>query len=526
MDVATSAEPDPPVLVSAVLRPLWDDRRHLALMPGAYVRDLLLGRGAPGDGGVLEVAHLGGRVRLEVVRRAPGSPDAVVAADTDVHVVPALPPSLHAAASTTAAPASVTGFLRAALSDSPLAPTVLVLTADARRARAPARAAAAAAAGAGAAVFRFAAAALGGALGPKGVRAALDNAFAAARAAAPAVLIIDGSHVLAPAGHALRGGAVALSLRSAREAEGAFAVVLCGVPGGMHPLALVEADNVQSLPDPPGAPDAARMSDVAGVSAWASVSASVGGSSPAKLALRRALEWRRRRHHTFARLGVSSPAGVLLYGPPGTGKTLLARSAASAAGFRLISLDAGRIARGEVGASERALASAFATARREAPCVLFIDEVDAIFAGGSGADGRVVSVLAREIDAAGPDVAVVAATNRPWRVAGSLVRPGRFDACVETPLPDPEGRAEVARVCAGKMGIDGAVADALRRVVRAGACEGFSGADIAGACRRAAMRAIGRGREVTNEDVVAAFGSTTRSVTREAARKIADWKQR
>lgn len=133
------------------------------------------------------------------------------------------------------------------------------------------------------------------------------------------------------------------------------------------------------------------------------------------------------------------PPGVLLYGPPGTGKTLLVRVLAAEAGLNLLAVAIPQLVKPEVGASERALASLFERARAHAPCLLFLDELQAIF-GKRGAIGRVIgrvgkqllSQLLLELDATqagaaggGPTVALVGATNAPEALDSALLRPGR-----------------------------------------------------------------------------------------------------
>lgn len=129
------------------------------------------------------------------------------------------------------------------------------------------------------------------------------------------------------------------------------------------------------------------------------------------------------------------PPGVLLYGPPGTGKTLLVRVLAAEAGLNLLAVAIPQLVKPEVGASERALASLFERARAHAPCLLFLDELQAIF-GKRGVIGRVgkqlLSQLLLELDATqagaaggGPTVALVGATNAPEALDSALLRPGR-----------------------------------------------------------------------------------------------------
>eukprot|EP00171_Calliarthron_tuberculosum_P017805 IDg17805t1 len=256
---------------------------------------------------------------------------------------------------------------------------------------------------------------------------------------------------------------------------------------------------------------------------WEEVNAHVGANTHAKEALEHALAWRRTRESTFIKLGVRPPAGVLLYGAPGTGKTLVVRAGARSANFALRTVDAARLARGAVGASERLLRTAFEEAQTSSPCVLFIDEVDALFAtGGDAAAARLIATLASCMDATNNGtVVIVAATNRPWRVAPALLRAGRFDRVVHTALPTSAERGRIADVYAKKMRLSAVVAVALRET--AAGAQGLSGADIAGACRRAAMQAIARDDEIGVDDIEMAFLNTKRSVSAEAETEIASW---
>lgn len=195
-----------------------------------------------------------------------------------------------------------------------------------------------------------------------------------------------------------------------------------------------------------------------------------------------------------ARLGVSPPRGVLLYGAPGTGKTLVARALASAAEASFIAVRGPELLSEWQGASERAVRDLFRRARGAAPCILFFDEIDAIASSRGGADGatveRMVAQLLTEIDGvAGLNgVIVLGATNRPERIDPALKRPGRFDLILEIPRPDAAGRAALLRLYGGRMQL----APGLQPEHLAARTEGFTGADIAGLCRRAALAALAR----------------------------------
>jgi transitional endoplasmic reticulum ATPase len=218
----------------------------------------------------------------------------------------------------------------------------------------------------------------------------------------------------------------------------------------------------------------------------------VGGLDAAKREIVRAVYWPLEYADRFERAGIEPPSGVLLYGPPGTGKTLLARAAASLSDANFISVNGPELLNRYVGASEQAVRDLFATARENAPAVIFFDEVDAISpkrrGDDTGAGERVVSQLLTELDGLEPltDVVVVAATNRPESIDKALLRPGRIEKAVETPLPDEAARREILAIHTRTTPIGpGVDFDAL-----AERTAGYSGGDIAALVREAAMLAI------------------------------------
>ncbi len=520
-------------LSDVVLRPAWDCRDFFRILPDAVVCDLLHGRTLPPKGGVMTIFHFTHRVRLEVIRTVPqdDGENHVINEETAVHFVPSLPPSL-------AKPAvrpndQLVRFTRFAVKSSPLAPRVaLCYGEDVRRVAISV----CASVDPETAILRYAPPTLNLGHGAHGVHVALSNALRVARVAAPAVLLLDSIHLLTPPALKENSAAVALAIREAMSTRG-IAMILVVEPDEAAVNAIVR-DEVQCALRY-GHEDHAELlsthqrdaADVVrdGISVlsisrkstkcmrWSKMSESVGGVAGARVALERALLWRRTRRDAYTHLGVIPTGGVLLYGPPGTGKTLVARTAARTAGYQLQSLEAAVLARGEVGAAERALEQAFEAARRNAPTVLFIDEVDAMFAD----EGRLVDKLAARLDDVSDDVVVVAATNRPWRIAKPLLRAGRLDVQVHTPLPNREERVEIATVYSNKMDVKEEVGWVIRR--EAANAEYLSGADIAGACRRAAMSAAARASEIRVGDVSQAFAEARPSVADRSAREIALW---
>ncbi len=220
----------------------------------------------------------------------------------------------------------------------------------------------------------------------------------------------------------------------------------------------------------------------------------VGGQEEAKRELQ-AICLAIRDPQAYRRWGARPPKGVLMYGPPGTGKTLLARCLAQEAGAHFVHVRATDISSKWYGEAERRLQSVFDQARRQAPSVLFFDEIDAVARAREDAHEathRVVSTLLENMDGLeeARGIVVIAATNRPEAVDTALTRPGRFDRLVEVPLPNRVARQSIFRVHLGKAERQ-AGRSLFQPIDRLGweqlldATEDFSGADIAETVRRA-----------------------------------------
>ncbi|MDF2442536.1 MAG: hypothetical protein JWR01_739 [Subtercola sp.] len=213
--------------------------------------------------------------------------------------------------------------------------------------------------------------------------------------------------------------------------------------------------------------------------------------------------------------------GLLMYGPPGCGKTFIARAIAGELGARFLSVGLADILDPMLGNSEQNVHEAFELARREAPCVIFFDEIDALGQRRSqtrnSALRGTVNQLLTELDGVADQnegVFVLAATNQPWDVDPALRRPGRFDRTVLVLPPDDEARESIFRYHLQHRPVEGIELKALAR-----ASAGLSGADIAYVCEVAAERALidsaetGELRLITMHDVTEALREVTPSTT-------------
>src|SRR4051812_47015723 len=203
----------------------------------------------------------------------------------------------------------------------------------------------------------------------------------------------------------------------------------------------------------------------------------------------------------FARLGGKIPKGALLVGPPGTGKTLLARAIAGEAGVPFFTISGSDFVEMFVGVGASRVRDMFDQAKKSAPCIVFIDEIDAVGrhrgAGlGNGNDEReqTLNQLLVEMDGfeANEGIIIIAATNRPDVLDPALLRPGRFDRRVTVPLPDIEGRVKILQVHMKKVPI---APDVDARTLARGT-PGMSGADLANLVNEAALMAARLGKRL------------------------------
>jgi len=220
----------------------------------------------------------------------------------------------------------------------------------------------------------------------------------------------------------------------------------------------------------------------------------IGGLHEEIKKIREMVELPLKHPELFHRLGIEPPKGVLLYGPPGCGKTLLAKAVANEANAYFITINGPEIMSKYYGESERRLREIFEEAEKNAPAIIFIDEIDAIAPRREEVTGeverRVVSQLLTLMDGlkSRGQVIVIAATNIPDAIDPALRRPGRFDREIEIGVPDRKGRLEILQIHTRGMPLGKDVN--LEKL--ADLTYGFTGADIAMLCKEAAMKALRR----------------------------------
>jgi cell division protease FtsH len=207
----------------------------------------------------------------------------------------------------------------------------------------------------------------------------------------------------------------------------------------------------------------------------------------------------------FQALGARIPKGVLLYGPPGTGKTLLARATAGEAGVPFFSISGSDFVEMFVGVGASRVRDLFEQAKQASPCIIFIDEIDAVgrhrgagLGGGHDEREQTLNQLLVEMDGfeLKDNIILIAATNRPDILDPALLRPGRFDRQIVVDRPDRKGRREVLEVHSkGKP-----LAKEIELDVLAASTPGFTGADLANVINEAALLAARRGHKVIGQD--------------------------
>lgn len=231
----------------------------------------------------------------------------------------------------------------------------------------------------------------------------------------------------------------------------------------------------------------------------------VAGCDEAKEELKEVVEFLK-NPQKFQKLGAKIPKGVLLVGPPGTGKTLLARAVAGEAGVPFLSISGSDFVELFVGVGAARVRDLFEQARKNAPCIIFIDEIDAVgrlrgagLGGGHDEREQTLNQILVEMDGFDPreGIIVMAASNRPDILDPALLRPGRFDRRVVLPIPDVKGREEIIKIHARNKPLG---EDVDFGVIAKGT-PGFSGADLANLVNEAALLAARKGKErITMED--------------------------
>ncbi|GIL71875.1 hypothetical protein Vretifemale_2337 [Volvox reticuliferus] len=210
----------------------------------------------------------------------------------------------------------------------------------------------------------------------------------------------------------------------------------------------------------------------------------------------------------FTKLGIKPPKGVLLYGPPGTGKTLIARAVAAQTNATFLKLAGPQLVQMFIGDGAKMVRDAFALAKEKSPCIIFIDEVDAIGTkrfdselSGDREVQRTMLELLNQLDgfSSNDDVKVIAATNRADILDPALMRSGRLDRKIEFPHPNEDARAKILRIHSRKMN----VASDVNYEELGRSTDDFNAAQLKAVCVEAGMLALRRdGTEVTHEDFV------------------------
>jgi transitional endoplasmic reticulum ATPase len=222
----------------------------------------------------------------------------------------------------------------------------------------------------------------------------------------------------------------------------------------------------------------------------------VGGLDALKEELKEAVEWPIKYKDAYDYVDVESPKGILLHGPPGTGKTLIAKALAKMTESNFISIKGPELLSKWVGESEKGVREIFRKARQAAPCIIFLDEVDALVPrrGSGGSDSHVtenvVSQILTEIDGLEElnNVLIIGATNRLDIVDEALLRPGRFDRIIKVPNPDEKGRQHIFEIHTKNKPLDSDVK--ISEIVKI--TDDFSGAEIAAVANRAAIASLKR----------------------------------
>jgi transitional endoplasmic reticulum ATPase len=218
----------------------------------------------------------------------------------------------------------------------------------------------------------------------------------------------------------------------------------------------------------------------------------VGGLEDIKQRLREVVEWPLKQPEVFKKMGIRPPRGVLLFGAPGTGKTLLAKAIAHESNANFISIKGPEVLSKWVGESEKAVREIFKKAKQASPSIIFLDELDSLapqrgYTSDSHVTERIVNQLLTSIDGLESleGVVIIGATNRPDIIDPGLLRTGRFDRHILIPPPDIKTRIEILKVHSANMPLENVSLQELAELT-----DGYTGADIEGICREAAIIAL------------------------------------
>jgi len=250
----------------------------------------------------------------------------------------------------------------------------------------------------------------------------------------------------------------------------------------------------------------------------------IGGLENVKQELIEAVEWPIKNPGAFTRLGISPPKGILIYGPPGTGKTLLAKAVANESEANFILVKGPELLSKWVGESEKAVREIFKKARQTSPTIIFFDEIDSLaparnVSSDSHVSQRVVNQLLTEMDGLEPlhNVVIIAATNRPDLLDSALLRPGRFDRIILTPVPDEKTRLGIFNVHTKDMPLKGVDLKELAKKT-----DGYAGADIEALCREAAIIALRKdmkSKDINEKNFEEALKKVKASVSKQIEKK-------
>jgi transitional endoplasmic reticulum ATPase len=254
----------------------------------------------------------------------------------------------------------------------------------------------------------------------------------------------------------------------------------------------------------------------------------VGGLEDVKVQLKEAIEMPIKNPEAFEKIGIRPVRGVLLIGAPGTGKTMLAKAVATERESNFISIKGPDVVSKWVGDSTSKMSEIFRKAKMAAPCIIFIDEIDALSQTREDTDNvifqEVLYTLLAEMDGLQnlKNVFVLAATNRPERMDPALLRPGRFDKIIEIPIPDEATRLAILKVHTKRMPLAKDVS--LEELAKE--TENYTGAELENFVREAGMCAIRESRTtVTKKDFSFALIEVKPAIPKELADSIKRFKE-